>query len=150
MGVPKGVKAGWVGPCKNRLVDSEGYSYVLLPGHHLADKDGYVVEHVLLAEMALGKPLPDKAVVHHAKETLVICQDQVYHMLLHSRQRAIEVCGNANWKKCPFCKEYSDPMLLVPVNGQGDLGHLLCRTWYQRKKRWEKERKNDGVTIARN
>lgn len=49
--------------------------------------------HRLRAEAALGHPLPEGAVVHHANGTtsddspLVICQDQAYHLLLHARMR---------------------------------------------------------------
>jgi HNH endonuclease len=57
---------------------------------------GRVGLHVLVAEKALGKPLPKGAIVHHvdgntlnnAPSNLVICQDQAYHCLLHKRQRA--------------------------------------------------------------
>lgn len=57
----------------------------------------YKMEHVILAEKALGKSLPKKAVVHHMNENpidnhtpfnLVICPDQAYHFLLHRRMRA--------------------------------------------------------------
>jgi hypothetical protein len=55
-----------------------------------------VYEHIFLAECALGKPLPAKAIVHHMNNipddnftplNLVICPDQAYHMLLHKRAR---------------------------------------------------------------
>lgn len=58
----------------------------------------YKLEHVLLAEKALGKPLPEQAVVHHMNGdpadnfrpwNLVVCPDQSYHMLLHSRAQAL-------------------------------------------------------------
>lgn len=76
--------------------------------------------HVLIAEMALGKKLPDGAIVHHVNyvkkdnrpENLVICQSQAYHMLIHQRTNAYAACGNASWRKCTICKEYDDPSLL--------------------------------------
>ncbi len=76
-----------------------------------------IVEHVVIAERALGHALPPKAVVHHAdgnprnnvNANLVICPDQAYHLLLHTRMEALSACGNANWLKCEYCKQYDDP-----------------------------------------
>jgi len=53
------------------------------------------MQHVLVAEKALGKSLPKGAVVHHVDEdkqnndprNLVICPNQAYHNLLHKRIR---------------------------------------------------------------
>ena len=46
--------------------------------------------HRLRAEKALGKLLPQGAVVHHhTQEQLVICQDDPYHHYLHRRARAL-------------------------------------------------------------
>ncbi|MGA2159822.1 MAG: hypothetical protein ABSG90_11475 [Dehalococcoidia bacterium] len=91
-----------------------GYLSVFIPDHARADKDGYIAKHIILAEKALGKPLPLKAEVHHYNGTknsgpLVLCQDRKYHMLLHQRMRALKACGNASWLKCWICKEYDDP-----------------------------------------
>lgn len=52
-------------------------------------------EHIVVAERALGKPLPNGAVVHHVNLdthdnrpcNLVICPDEAYHRLLHKRMR---------------------------------------------------------------
>lgn len=62
--------------------------------------DAYKGEHIIIAEKALGKALPPKAVVHHMDRdgennntkspwNLVVCPDQNYHMLLHARARAL-------------------------------------------------------------
>lgn len=64
-------------------------------------KDGYRFEHVLVAEKALGKKLPEKAVVHHldknplnnSNANLVVCPSQAYHFLLHRRAKEIKLYG---------------------------------------------------------
>jgi hypothetical protein len=98
--------------------------------HHL-DKDGYVLivrgepkngirrklEHIEVAEKALGRALPALAVVHHWDENrannkpsnLLICPDRAYHNLIHRRTRAYDECGHADWRKCQWCCKYDPP-----------------------------------------
>lgn len=68
-------------------------------GYVLLTKSGRrIYEHLYLAEKALGKPLPPKAVVHHINgipwdnrpSNLIICPDQSYHFLLHRRTRKLK------------------------------------------------------------
>lgn len=76
-----------------------------------------VMRHILIAEKALGKPLPIGAEVHHFDEdkandsntNLVICQDRLYHNLLHRRRKALRACGHADWERCQICKQWDDP-----------------------------------------
>lgn len=90
-------------------------------------------EHVRIAEAALGKPLPVGAQVHHvdvnsgnnSPSNLVICPDAEYHWLLHVRTRALDACGNANWRKCVLCKQYDDPSMMYGHAGQ--YVHRSCR-----------------------
>ena len=105
--------------------------------HPRANKRGYVREDDLIAEKALGKPLPFGTLVHHhTPEQLVVCQDQTYHMLLHRRQRAFETCGHANWRKCNFCHQYDIPeKLSLPKKPRGQTYHKSCATEYARGKR---------------
>ena len=83
--------------------------------------DGYRVissrlEHVVIAERALGRALPKGSCVHHVNhdrsdnrnENLVICPSQAYHSLLHLRERALDACGDANKRACVYCKQWDD------------------------------------------
>jgi len=97
-------------------------------------------EHEFVAEKALGKPLPPGVVVHHIDHdqrnndptNLVICPNQAYHALLHQRERAFIACGNANWRRCVFCKEYDAPAKMQRTS-QDNYRHARCYNAYMRK-----------------
>lgn len=101
---------------KPSIRHSSGYVLLRMPEHPKAHR-GYVYEHVLVAERALGRLLPTGAQVHHANgdpsdnrpENLVICQDAAHHQLIHRRQRALEGCGHADWMRCRICREWDAP-----------------------------------------
>jgi len=110
---------------------------------YLRASNGYVREHILVAEKALGKPLPKGAVLHHHNEdrtdnrpeNLVICQDRAYHALLHRRMRAKAACGHADWRMCVYCKEHDDPKNMVVRPGLGkEAFHRECRNAYERER----------------
>lgn len=118
-----------------RYINPQGYVVVWTP-------DGQRLEHRVVAERVLGRPLSADAQVHHVNgnrtdnrpANLVICQNPAYHSLLERRQRALDECGNANWLRCPYCKEYDSPdrMYIRP----GGLGHhLACSRSYKRRRR---------------
>lgn len=112
--------------------------YVLLA----TEGGGYTQEHVLLAEKALGRKLPKGVPVHHVNEdksdnsagNLVICESHAYHHLLHVRTRALKATGDANSRKCKFCKEWG---LGLRVVGRWSY-HLKCSNEYSRSMRTKK------------
>jgi hypothetical protein len=128
-GTPHGVKAQRARGTGS--IKESGYKLVHVNGKQRP-------EHVLVVEKALGKPLPKGAIVHHLDEdklnndpsNLVVCPDDAYHFLLHQRQRALDACGHADWRKCPFCKEYDAPENLHIT--EHNLYHRACRSAYRK------------------
>ena len=124
-----------------RRANGEGTTYPT--GYRATMIDGVLMrDHIRIAEKALGKPLPPMAVVHHVNEdradnrneNLVICPNQEYHHLIHKRMRAMNACGNADWLKCSYCKQYDAPEnLWVGGKGQGN-HHRECVNAYHRKR----------------
>jgi len=138
-------------------ISGSGYLYVKNPNNHRAMKNGYVLKHILIAEKALGKAFPEKAIIHHVDEdrlnnkpsNLVICENQAYHMLLHQRLRALISCGNANWMMCRYWKKYDDIKNLKTYKNKFYF-HRDCynkyqnKSYYRRKKTIEeRSQKND-------
>lgn len=89
---------GWKKGCPKRfLLGHQGrvqWSKPVIKGYRMAVGRKRQTLHRRRAELALGKPLPRGAEVHHADGSkgdnaplLVICQDRAYHMLLHKRMR---------------------------------------------------------------
>lgn len=120
------------------------------PGTGTIHGEGYIViekggktsrAHWLVAEKALGKALPKTAVVHHVDgnkqnnrpDNLVVCPSHAYHALLHRRLRALDACGNADWRICGVCHQYDDPQNLYIT--RTSCRHLKCAVEDNRKRR---------------
>lgn len=81
--------------------------------------------HVVVATAALGRPLPKGAVVHHVDGNghnnvpwnLVICNDQGYHLLLHSRAVVVRAGGNPNEQQ--FCRGCQKPQDFSNFHARG-------------------------------
>lgn len=120
-----------------RTISTGGYVMVSAPDHPRASNTGYVREHVLVAERALGRALPPSAVVHHTGKqrdntALVVCNDQAYHNLLHQRARALAACGRANWRRCVRCKRYDEPTRLVR-HSRSAMVHPSCANTHTKR-----------------
>lgn len=118
-------------------------------GYAQCKNDGNVdYLHRKIAQKILGKKLPPGCIVHHINNeklnqaSMVICQDQSYHMLLHKRERAYKVCGDPTWRKCGLCKQYDDIKNMVakyPSQDRDIWFHMGCRSenrreYYRKKK----------------
>lgn len=100
-------------------------------------------EHVLLVESVLGHELPTGTEIHHvdgdrsnnANRNLVVCPSKAYHKMLHTRQDALAACGNAGYRKCPFCKQYSAPESMTHNKSSRYFYHSACKTSYNQKRK---------------
>lgn len=126
-------------------------------------KDGYkrftaedgtrMLEHVYVAEKALGRKLPKGAIVHHVDENrgnnintnLVVCPDQAYHKLIHRRLDAFKATGNYDARKCMAgCGQWDLPENMVPW-GKRDKEHYAhkeCRNRLMREYNAKKRNKS--------
>lgn len=144
---------------KHGVTHTKGYRMVRIPDHPRgsAGKGKYVMEHILVVEIVLGRFLPIESVVHHLNEikddnrrgNLLVLESQAYHQELHGRMRALQECGHADWLKCPICKQYDAPENLYvrrqvkngPVRAMTNARHKAChaahelRLYYERKLR---------------
>lgn len=110
-------------------------------GYRILDVDGEKkAEHIVIAEAAINRRLPRGAHVHHldynslnnANANLVICPSAAYHRLLHIRTDALNKCGNANWRKCVYCKQYDSIDNLARHQGE-TFNHRACDAARHRK-----------------
>ena len=83
--------------CVYRRATSNGYIVLRVPHHPRADRNGWVLEHVIVAELMNGGPLPAGAVVHHVNgirsdnrpENLHVFTSQSEHSRIHALARRL-------------------------------------------------------------
>lgn len=131
-----------------RFIVHDTYVMAKAPGHPKANTRGYVHEHILIAEKALGHYLPQGACVHHWNEdgtdnipsNLVICQDTRYHKLIHTRLEAFRMAGDAAARRCNWCGIWlalPEQIIKVQRSGRIRIWHHGCQAWhtqYQKSK----------------
>src|SRR5882672_3785136 len=113
-------------------------------GERIKSTSGYITilgqyEHILVAEKALGKPLPKGANVHHIDanrmnndpRNLVVCPSKSYHWLIEMRGRAYDACGHADWVKCRYCGQYDNPKNMFIRNNPGRKAEGHPEGWHK-------------------
>lgn len=107
-------------------------------------------EHIIVAENALGKPLPKGAIVHHHDQdrsnnkntNLVICENTSYHQIIHARMNLIAIGADPDKeKRCWDCKQIKPLEEFTAERDRYD-GRAKrckkCRAAYQRERRIKK------------
>lgn len=88
---------------KGYVIDPKGYRLIRAPGHPMASREGYVMEHRLVMATHLGRMLTRDEVVHHLNgvkddnrpENLVVIPKQ-YHDRLPKERRATITCPHCD------------------------------------------------------
>lgn len=120
---------------RRRMRGSRPLIYV--PGHPRADAAGWVYEHIVVAERALGRFLPAQHPVHHVNgikqdnrpDNLVLCEDAAYHALLHQRQRAVAAGRTPTARPCMHCLVI-DELVNMKLSGRKAY-HVIChQRWH--------------------
>lgn len=137
---------------------NKGYIIVFMPDHHRADKNGFVLEHILIFEKETGIKIPDGCCIHHINGDKSDNRIQNLCMMTHAAHTAMHSTGRKyseeskrimsekakerlrDKTKHPFYKEIDIKSLMNEVeNGKTVKAvckeHGICRATYYEKKR---------------
>lgn len=109
-----------------------GYVVVHKDGHHRADKNGFVYEHVLVAEEKIGRDLNPEEVVHHTNhirndnrpENIMVFATKADHSRFHRIKEKIEAC-DVDKDGVYSCSESTNDSSYKKYKEQIELNH--CR-----------------------
>ncbi len=126
-----------------KILNRKGYVLIFKPDHPYSSKWGYIQRSRVVCEEYNGIIFPKETVFHHINgvhnddrpDNLLIFNSSVEHTRYHRTIRALEECGNGNYRKCCFCGEYGDPKekdwYELPNK---NAWHRKCKSKYDRRR----------------
>jgi HNH endonuclease len=92
-----------------RIKEGSGYVLIKMPKHPRANNYGYVLEHIVVLEEKLGRPLRDKEVTNHINgkkddnrpENLEVYRTSGEHLRMHFKDKKMK---DMSTRKCIECK----------------------------------------------
>lgn len=134
------------------------YKFITKHGHPNASVNGQIYAHVFIMSEMLGRALTDLEVVHHIDEdkgnnspgNLQLFANQAEHLTHHMHLRALHECGNPNYRKCPYCKQYDNPEDMSQRNDEhaNYYYHTACVDLYNVSMRGDTRRTPEGRAKA--
>ncbi|MHB8109771.1 MAG: HNH endonuclease signature motif containing protein [Syntrophorhabdaceae bacterium] len=105
-----------------RFLNGQGYVLVFAKSHPRAAKSGHVLEHILVAERALGEYLPQGSVIHHINgirddnrlENLWWFPSHSEHAALHNSQRKKSSVGRCAIAETTAIKNNQSKGMVIP------------------------------------
>lgn len=134
------------------------YKRIYKHGHPNAKVNGQIFEHVFVMTEMLGRALTDLEVVHHVDEdkmnnspkNLQLFATQAEHLSHHKCLRAMQECGNPDYRKCPFCGHYDNPEEMVKqrAGGSETYLHKACKDLANAERRSTPEGRAKSATAT--
>lgn len=87
-----------------KRINHSGYVEIHMPEHPRARANGYVFEHILVAEKMIGRPLKPDEVVHHANRVKTDNQPENLKVILKGEHSHIHAQSKTGvYLTCPVC-----------------------------------------------